>query len=168
MREIIFTNDYWKLDTNQIVEEYCNCNDININELVDFEKDNIIYDEIESWYEFEKINLDIQLDNDVIAIADLGLWNGRVSAYEILGNNLNNILNVTGDTIEIYTENRNIRARATHHDGTNFILFRKIRDGRDITQLTDRLYAGQPVSSSLLNYYTESLYPEVKTTYGWK
>lgn len=167
MKKIIFTNDYWNLDTNMIVEDYCNCNDININELSDFAKDNIINNDIESWYDAEKLNLDIQLDDDVLAIADLGLWNGRTSGYKLLGNNLNEILNVNGDVIEIYAENRNIKAKAGHHDGVNYILFRKIRSDRDIEKLLARIYENKPISPSLLNYYTESLYPEVKSIYGW-
>ena len=167
MKKMIFTNDYWGLETNMIIEDYCECNDVDINELSDSEKDDIIYSDIESWYDAEKMNLDIQLDDDIIAIADLGLWNGRVSGYKLLSNNLNEVLNVHGDTIEIYAENRNIRARASHHDGTNYILFRKIRNDRDIDKLLDRIYEGKPISSSLLNYYTESLYPEIKEVYGW-
>lgn len=167
MKKIIFTNDYWNLDTDMIIGEYCEANDIDINELSDFEKDNIINDEIVSWYEFEKMTLDYELDNDILAIADLGLWNGRTSGYQILSDNLNNILNVSGDIIEVYAENGNIRAKASHHDGTNYILFRKIRNDRDIEKLLDRIYEGKPVSPSLLNYYTESLYPEVQEVYGW-
>lgn len=168
MKKVIFTNDYWNLDTDMIIVNYCEANDININELSDYEKDNIINDEIVHWYEFEKMTLDYELDNDILAIADLGLWNGRTSGYKILSDNLNNILNVTGDVIEVYAENGNIRAKATHHDGTNYILFRKIRDDRDIDKLLDRLYEGKPVSPSLLNYYTESLYPQVGEIYGWE
>lgn len=168
MKKVIFTNDYWNLDTDMIIVNYCEANDININELSDYEKDNIINDEIVHWYEFEKMTLDYELDNDILAIADLGLWNGRTSGYKILSDNLNNILNVNGDVIEVYAENGNIRAKATHHDGTNYILFRKIRDDRDIDKLLDRLYEGKPVSPSLLNYYTESLYPQVGEIYGWE
>lgn len=168
MKKVIFTNDYYTLDTDMIIGNYCEDNDIDINELSDFEKDNIINDEIVSWYEFEKMTLDYELDNDILAIADLGLWNGRTTGYKILSDNLNNILNVNGDVIEVYAENGNIRAKATHHDGTNYILFRKIRDDRDIDKLLDRLYEGKPVSPSLLNYYTESLYPQVGEVYGWE
>lgn len=168
MKKVIFTNDYWNLDTDMIIVNYCEVNDIDINELSDFEKDNIINDEIVSWYEFEKMTLDYELDNDILAIADLGLWNGRTSGYKILSDNLNNILNVNGDVIEVYAENGNIRAKATHHDGTNYILFRKIREDRDIEKLLDRIYEGKPVSPSLLNYYTESLYPQVGEIYGWE
>lgn len=168
MKKVIFTNDYWNLDTDMIIVNYCEVNDININELSDYEKDNIINDEIIHWYEFEKMTLDYELDNDILAIADLGLWNGRTTGYKILSDNLNNILNVNGDVIEVYAENGNIRAKATHHDGTNYILFRKIRDDRDIDKLLDRLYEGKPVSPSLLNYYTESLYPQVGEIYGWE
>lgn len=168
MKKVIFTNDSYVLDTESIIVNYCEVNDININELSDFEKDNIINDEIVSWYEFEKMTLDYELDNDILAIADLGLWNGRTSGYTILSDNLNNILNVSGDIIEVYAENGNIRAKATHHDGVNYILFRKIRDDRDIEKLLDRIYEGKPVSPSLLNYYTESLYPQVQEVYGWK
>lgn len=168
MKKIIFTNDSYVLDTESIIVNYCEVNDININELSDFEKDNIINDEIVSWYEFEKMTLDYELDNDILAIADLGLWNGRTSSYQLLGDNLNNVLNVSGDIIEVYAENGNIRAKAVHHDGVNYILFRKIREDRDIEKLLDRIYEGKPVSPSLLNYYTESLYPQVQEVYGWE
>ncbi len=44
-------------------------------ELSDSEKMRIYYDELETWLDAEKMNLDIPLRREVIAIADLGFWN---------------------------------------------------------------------------------------------
>ena len=48
-----------------------------------------ISEELERNFDDERANLNIPLDGRVIAIADLGLWNGRKQGYRILKENVN-------------------------------------------------------------------------------
>ena len=52
-----------------------------------------IYNEIDWTFDDEFNNLDIKTENDIIAIASMGLWNGRRSGYKLLNRrNLNEIM----------------------------------------------------------------------------
>jgi hypothetical protein len=115
----------------------------------------------------EKMNLDKIVDNDIICIADVGRWNGRVYGCKILDNNINNIFTVYDDYIEYYGNGRDIVATGTHHDGTNYYIFRKIRAGRDIDKFLEDIHNNKPITLAKLNYYTESLYNDVASVYGW-
>lgn len=116
----------------------------------------------------EQINLDKVIDGRILAIADLGLWNGRRSGYTILDNNIRSILNSFDcPLVEWYGDGHNIKAKMTHHDGTNFIEYRVIREDRNIDGLLSKLYNQQDVTRQLLSHYTKSLYPYVADIYGW-
>lgn len=115
----------------------------------------------------EIANLNKRLDDYIIVIADLGLWNGRKTAYKISRANLNAIFNAADDYTEFYGDGREIRATGYHHDGTNYYLFRQLRPGRDPEKLLDDIYNGREISPQKLNYYTRSIYKDVATVYGW-
>lgn len=118
----------------------------------------------------ERMNLDKTLSGKVIVIARLGLWNGHPSAYKILSDNLNCVLDhqVEGSAsmLSVYGDGKDIRADESHHDGVNHYLFRMLK-GDDYEELTDAIYNGQEVTQELLDKYTESLFPEVAKVYGW-
>jgi len=116
----------------------------------------------------ERMNLDIELDNQILCIADLGFWNGRRSAYKIIhSGNIKDILSSETEIAKWYSDGYNVKCRATHHDGTNYYEYREIRKGKDIEKLLDKLYHGEPVSRKTLNYYTKSILPHVAKVYGW-
>jgi hypothetical protein len=115
----------------------------------------------------ELINLDKKLDGQILAIADVGHWNGRATGYKLLDNNLKNILYVYDDYTEFYGDGREIRATGYHHDGTNYYLFRQFRAGRDPEKLLDDIYNGREISPQKLNYYTRSIYKDIANIYGW-
>ena len=150
----------------QDAREHLKENDFKDWETVDVS--DTIYEEIDMWFEDEQSNLYRQLDGRILCIADMGLWNGRRTGYRILGNNLNEILTcgIGCDEKEIYCDGRNVLATGYHHDGTNYVEFREIREDRNIENLTDKLYSGQPVTRREINYYTKSLRPYVKQVYG--
>lgn len=167
MQHTIYTSAINLLEVKQEVEIFKQYGK-NPCDLTEEEKMEIEYQENIDWYEIEKENLDKILDNNILVIADLGLWDGRHSGYKILGKNLNEILNIPYDeSITVYTDNKNIKARGHHHDGTNYYIFRKIKPNRNINNLLEKLYNDEKVSSSMISYYTESLYPEVAKIYGW-
>lgn len=123
-----------------------------------------------SYLEDEQANLDIQLPGKVIAIADLGLWYGRRTGYRVLDNNLNCVLQSHVDGMSeicIYGDSYNIRADEAHHDGMNHYLYRMLCPDKDATPLLNAIYANQPVSRSMLNRYTRSLFPYVAKVFGW-
>ena len=106
-------------------------------------------------------------DGRILAIADLGLWNGRKQGYKILYEFANSIFSISEDYNEYYSDGYNIRANCTHHDGTNHILYRVIREDRNIQNLLDAIYNGEEITRKKLNYYTKSLHPYVRRVYGW-
>ena len=127
-----------------------------------------IYFRIDQWFEDEQSNLSKTLDGRILAIANMGLWNGRRSGYKILGNNLNEVLTcgIGCDEKEVYCDAYNVLAKGYHHDGTNYVEFREIREDKNIENLTDKLYSGMPVTRKEINYYTKSLLPYIKQVYG--
>ena len=134
--------------------------------------DSEIYDtiisDIESDFDDDyNYNLNKLIDNDIIAIASIGRWDGRVSGYKVLSNNLHDILNSFDcDEFKVYTDKYNVRFEGYHHDGRNSIEFRVIRDNVNIDNLLDKIYNNEPISRSVLNYYTKSLKPYITEVFG--
>ena len=123
------------------------------------------------YLEDEQHNLNKKVDGRILIIGDIGRWNGRVSGYKILGNNIKEIFNINDrgfDYAEFYGDGYNIRATEHHHDGTNHYFYRVIREDRNIDNLLDAIYNGEEITSSKLNYYTKSLYKDVAEVYGWR
>ena len=117
----------------------------------------------------ERRNLNKKVDGRILIIVDLGRWNGRVSGYKIIDScNIKDILYTDCDYAEWYGDGYNIRCDAHHHDGTNYYLYRIIREDRNINKLLDAIYSGEEITSRKLNYYTKSLYGEVADVYGWR
>ena len=127
-----------------------------------------LYNNIDLWFEDETLNLNKELNGRILAIANLGLWDGRRSHCKILGTNLNEVLTSTigCDEKEVYCDQYNVCATGYHHDGYNTVEFREIREDRNIDNLTDKLYSGMPVTRREINYYTKSLRPYIKQIYG--
>ena len=83
----------------------------------------------------ERANLNKNTDGRILVIADLGLWHGRRQGYKILGKNVADILHDDCDYIEWYSDGHNVKAIASHHDGTNYYEYRVIREDRNIDNL---------------------------------
>ena len=166
MKKIIWSNVNLNVDDwRDGYAEFCEYNNITPggeNDLIDWMIDTNL-----NYLDDEYCNLDRQLENNIIVIADLGLWNGRKTACKISRANLNAIFNAVDDYTEFYGDGREIRATGHHHDGTNYYLFRQLRPGRDPEKLLDDIYNGREISPQKLNYYTRSIYKDVATVYGW-
>lgn len=114
------------------------------------------------------LNLKSTTDNQIICIADLGLWDGRRSAYKICNRLLSECLTVGNhDYNHLYYDGYNVRKTSVHHDGTNHYLFREIKPGVNIEKFCDMLYNNEPIDNKTLNRYTKSLRKYVKKVYGW-
>lgn len=152
----------------QDAREHLKENDFEDYETVDVT--DTIYEDIDIWFEDEESNLYKVLDGRILAIANMGLWNGRRAGYKILGNNLNEVLTSTigCDDKEVYCDAYNVCALGYHHDGYNTVEFREIREDRDIDRLLNKIYNNEEVTRREINYYTKSLRPYIKEVYGIK
>ena len=128
-----------------------------------------IYDYIDFSFEAEVRDLDKTLNGRILCIASMGLWNGRISGYKILGDNLNEVVTcgIGCDEKEVYCDGYNVLAKGYHHDGTNYVEFREIREDKDIDKLLGKIYNNEEISRKELNRYTRSLRPYVKQIYGF-
>jgi len=133
--------------SNEAVEDDCKNNDLYLDD--------------------ERANLDITLDNKILCIASMGLWNGRKQGYKILTNNIKDILYSDCDYCSWYSDGYNIKAKLVHHDGTNYIEYREIKNNDNIDNLLNDIYNGKTISRARLNYYTKSILPKVSKVYGW-
>lgn len=133
--------------------------------------------EDEKYHEMQKLNdiyiedeidnLSMRLDGRILAIADLGLWNGRRQGYKIMGRNLNDIFCTNSELVEWFTEDGDLKSKQIHHDGTNYITYRMIKEDKNIDNLTNMIYNGEEVSNQRLSAYTKRLGDVVSKVYGW-
>ena len=137
--------------------------------------DDEIYEEINDFQSMDyddqyRYNLNKELDGKIIAIANIGLWNGRRSGYKLMGYNLNNILDsFSCDYIKVYADRYNIHSEASHHDGTHYVTFRMIKPNlsdEQVENFLNKLYNGTHTSKDITRY-TKSLVKEVNKVYGW-
>jgi len=170
MEHLIYDNYAILTDDNdkELKESLSERRDIPIEDITEEMLQDERNDMTEMYFQDELDNLDQELEGRIIAIADLGLWTGRVSGYKIGGTNLNEVMKIDNhDYIKVYSDGFNIRKESSHHDGTNRMLFRMVRENRNIDHFTDMVYNGNPISKSVLNYYTKSIEKNIRNIYGW-
>lgn len=169
-KRVIWSN--MDLDIKDWKEEYKEFLEANEIEDADPEDEDAIYEWMnetnDMFFDDEYENLDKEVDGRILVIADLGLWNGRKQGYKILSKNIHDILcSNGGDYAEYYGDGYDIKGTEVHHDGTNYYLYRVIREDRNIDNLLTAIYNGEEISPRKLNYYTRSLHKDVAKIYGW-
>ena len=173
-RHIIWSD--LNLDIDDWREAYEEC--IEINEWDDDPDDEYaLYEymvEINSLYlDDERMNLDIEVSQPIIAIADLGLWNGRFSGYkELNSRNISACLD-TFDSCEYHEwyvdAFGDLRCTAVHHDGRNYVLYRMYRDDisdEQIDEFLEKIYSGEATREDI-EANTRRLGDEIAEVYGW-
>lgn len=121
--------------------------------------------------EDERANLNIQLSQPILVIADLGLWNGRRSGYrEIPSGKISDCLYTEMDYAEWYIDkNGDLKCDAIHHDGTNHYLYRVYKDNVSDTQIENlkaKLYEGTATRSDITRI-TRRLGDDIANVYGF-
>lgn len=123
--------------------------------------------------QFEREELSHQYPQEILVIADLGLWNGRRMAYkEIESGKLSDCFEPSRDTLNIrwYVDrNGDLRCDDSHHDGTNHYLYRVWKDGISENQkenLREKIYNGVATRYDITRA-TERLGDEIGRVYGW-
>lgn len=114
-----------------------------------------------------------QYREPILVIGDLGLWNGRRSAYkEIESGRLQDCLLHSNDTLDIkwYVDGLgDLRCEDRHHDGTNYYQYRVWKSKateEDRNWLTDKIYRGDFTQKDL-DRFTKRLGDEIGKVYGW-
>ena len=120
----------------------------------------------------ERVNLNIQLSQPILVIADLGLWTGRHSGYkEILSGNIRDCLYSEYDYTTWYVDkDGDFRCDDVHHDGTNHYLYRVFKDSTTDEQrevLLDKIYCGIATQADI-DRVTQRLGDEIGKVYGWE
>ena len=126
----------------------------------------------EYWFDDGVLNLNKTTDGMILVIADVGTWRGNFQGYKLLTEKLLSDIMYAGNAdnmsyTTLYYDGHNVRKKVVHHDGTNHIIFREVRPYVNIDKLCERIYNGEYISNSTLNYYTRSLKRYVKNIYGW-
>lgn len=106
---------------------------------------------------------------EVIAIADLGRWNGRFSGYKTF-DSLEKILYTSCDFERVYLDSyNNLRKEESHHDGSNSILYRYWKEGiteKQKENFLDKIYKGNCTTRDI-SRYTSKIGNDVAEVYGW-
>lgn len=121
----------------------------------------------------ERANLDVDVPTSIVAFADMGLWHGRRDGWRVLWSqrNISDVLDfdLLGRSVEYaewFVDDGDLQARGAHHDGTNWYVFRRLRD--DLTDDDLERIESLEVTSEELMDMTVSLAPDVCNVYGWE
>ena len=119
----------------------------------------------------ERINLNIDVCEPILVVADLGLWNGRRMGYkEIDSGNIRDCLYSDTDYTEWYVDKYgDLRCDAVHHDGTNHYLYRAYKESATETQrenLKWKIYCGTATRADITRV-TRRLGDEIAAVYGF-
>lgn len=115
----------------------------------------------------------ISYSKPIIAIADLGLWNGRHSAYMLIESGKVVDCLSTGSDIDdaswYVTDGGEFKASMSHHDGTNEItyrVFKKTASDKDMDALEGLIYGGKATQADI-DKATDRIGPDIAKVYGW-
>lgn len=130
---------------------------------------NRCYDNSNFWFDNEREQLMAVSEGRVIAIADVGRWNGRITGYKEL-NSLEDVLYSSCDYEKVYVDaNGDLYKKESHHDGDNSILYRYWKEGLTEQQrenFLNKIYKGE-VTSKDITRYTRKAGIGIANTYGW-
>ncbi len=121
----------------------------------------------------ERMNLDKVVGDQILVIADMGLWYGRRMGYQTIDSgNLADCLYASKDCDynEWYVDrNGEFCSTQSHHDGTHFITYRKWKQGATEEQRDDLLgdiYCGRATKEQI-DALTDKLGKDIGEVYGW-
>ena len=173
---IVWDSDIWMDNLEDWKESYietCEANEIEID--IENITENDIFDYAQemnnNYLDDERANLNIEIPNGIFAIADIGLWNGRVTGYKEIGNNISDCLYSDTDCAKWYVDNHGVfHARFADHDGSTFAVYKAWKDNVTEEQkehLLDNIYNGI-CTKRMLRRYTNNIGGKIANVYGWK
>ena len=170
MKHMIY-DSYWYLDNDRDSEMFKGyLEDYGMNNTEDNYWD-FVNEESATMVDDVKTNLkSLVFDNGIVCLGEIEFWDGSRKAYKSIGNNLSNIFNVISswDWVKFYVEDEDLKGRESHHDGTNFYMFRAWREGVEESKKEEALSQWLKGSPSMVEKLTEPLGDYVKKIYGWQ
>ena len=134
-KNIIYSNDPYDFNEEEMKEiwyELAEVNDWEIPE--DGPSDDELWEE---WYDqkerdWDDIECEVKWRDErgsYLIIASLGLWNGRFDGGKIIDGYLTEAIRACfEDYNKVYWQDKNLKVEATHHDGTNYFIIKKLTD----------------------------------------
>ena len=122
------------------------------------------------WFEDTFNELKRASSGEVIAIGTIGTWRGNFSSYKELKSLEACMYSSCEDEILYVDSNGDLRKEESHHDGSNFILYRYWKEGITEQQkqnFLNKIYRGE-VTSRDITKYTKKCGVDIANTYGWK
>ena len=123
----------------------------------------------ETWREDEKAELKHVSEGEVLAIADMGRWNGRYPGYREL-KSLEEVIYSSCDCERLYVDsNGDLRKDESHHDGSNSILYRYWKGGLTEQQkenFLNKIYHGECTQKDITRY-TRKAGVGIADVFGW-
>ena len=152
--------DDWRAD---LLEEYPDADEQRLYELM--------MERNASYLDDERINLNIRMNQPILVICDLGLWNGRRMGYaEFPSGNIRDCLFTATDYVTWYVDKEgDFRCDAIHHDGTNHYLYRVYKNGVSESskeRLKEKIIDGT-VTRADITRFTKRLGDDIGKVYGW-
>lgn len=133
----------------------------------------MMYETNVEYLEDERENLDIRVPDGIIAIADLGLWNGGRMGYKEMGEYISECLYGTVNGMSYCTwyvdDLGDFACEEAHHDGTNHYIYRAWKPGVTYDQqdaLLNKIYYGTATRKDITRY-TRRLGDDIAEVYGW-
>lgn len=174
-RYMIWSNvDLDPKDWVEAYRDYLEINDMDIPEEID-ENDVYEYMEEANWMylEDERSNLShLVTEGEIVAIAELGFWNGTKSGYKLYGTKISDCLSFFKDCDcgKFYVAGNDLKSLQSHHDGSHFITFRELKPNfsqKQVDNFLEKIYNGTYTSVDVTKY-TRSIGKQIKAVYGWK
>ena len=124
------------------------------------------------YLEDERMNLNVKLPQEILVVADLGLWNGHHTGYkEIKSGNIRDCLYGGHDYTTWFVDQRgDLRCEDIHHDGTNYYLYRVYKENiseRQKDNLKSKILNGSATRSDITRI-TKKIGNIIGDIYGWK
>ena len=170
MAHTIWQND--NIDFSDWEELFAEEEELRETTLSETEKWDFIDEELTRWLDNERDNLSgIIYPNGIVAIADLGRWNGRHSGYKLINSGkVSDCLYSNCDYVEWKVNSHHqFECRESHHDETNYIQYRAFKENISETQknnFLDKIYNGTYKPSDV-SRYTKPIGRDIEKVYGW-
>ena len=155
-----FNRDDW--------QEFCDMNGENFSDFTDNAKWEYVYEWDRIYFQDFVSALKGIDSNRIIAVGNVGTWRGNRSAYKELAR-MDDIPYIAGgscDEITFFSDGYNLCFSGNHHDGSNHITFRELKD--DVSEevyarLLDAIYNDADNKDYYIKKYTRSLLPKLKS-----
>ena len=108
-------------------------------------------------------------EGELVAVADIGRWNGGCSGYKLIPGIAETLYSDCDYEVLYIDSNGDLRKEESHHDGNNTILYRYWKNNITDTQkenFLDKIYNGKCTQRDI-TYYTRKAGLAVADAYGW-